>query len=223
MNSKDNPRGPDKPVGLATQHVFLDTTEYRQHEHDLSHSSFNALAKHISDKWLKLHTTDITLSEVQRQLRESAAKLAKEINDTNRSVDRWRSRILGKIDGELLQIDPDKIAQSAFLKFRSQLREWCTQVHNALDISPKDVFERYFKRSPPFDDEKRSKEFPDAFVIAALETWCRKTGNSIYVVTKDGAMLRAADESDVLVPVRDSSVPSGRPGCGWDKSKRRRS
>ena len=71
--------------------------------------------------------------------------------------------------------------------------------HEALDCPPRVIFERYFGRKPPFDQGK--KEFPDAFVIEALANWCTKTGSTMYLVTADAAMQRAAIESQVLIPV----------------------
>jgi hypothetical protein len=62
------------------------------------------------------------------------------------------------------------------------------------------VFDRYFARQAPFD--KDSKEFPDAFVLAALEAWCAKAKEKMYVVSADAAFLRAAEASPHLLPLK---------------------
>ena len=40
MTADDNLHEDDEPLGLTTQHVFLDTAIYRQHGHDLTRAPF---------------------------------------------------------------------------------------------------------------------------------------------------------------------------------------
>ncbi len=49
-----------------------------------------------------------------------------------------------------------------------------------------DVVDWYFKKEPPFSDPKKPKEFPDAFVLSALEHYHKKYEVNIDVVSKDG-------------------------------------
>ena len=201
MTDDANSHGRDEPLGLTIRHVFLDTAIYRQHGHDLTRAPIKALASHLSDEWLNLHFTDITLLEIKRQIYDDAVKLAGKVGEFGRSLDRWRSMAPGLIGNSPEPIDAEAVARAAFSKFRLTLYRWNAKEHKALDLPAASIFERYFERKPPFDDQKSNKEFPDAFVIAALEDWCRRTGSNMYVVTTDKAMLRAADESDLLVPV----------------------
>jgi hypothetical protein len=69
---------------------------------------------------------------------------------------------------------------------------------NALGIAPRDIFESYFRRDRPFD-KKDSKEFPDAFVVMALDRWCEREHQKMYVVTNDKAMLRAVEQTKTLI------------------------
>jgi hypothetical protein len=78
--------------------------------------------------------------------------------------------------------------------------EWQPNKHAASEISAKDIFESYFRREPPFDKQD-SKEFPDAFVVMALDRWCQSEHQKMYVVTKDKAMLRAVDQTKTLIPM----------------------
>lgn len=40
-------------------------------------------------------------------------------------------------------------------------------------------------KKPPFGETKKKDEFPDAFVLAALEGWCEKNNERIYVASTD--------------------------------------
>src|SRR5262249_13794851 len=47
----------------------------------------------------------------------------------------------------------------------------------------------------------RLRQFPDAFVVAALDSWCQKNHEKMYMVTKDKAMLRAVAQTKTLLPL----------------------
>jgi hypothetical protein len=43
-----------------------------------------------------------------------------------------------------------------------------------------DVFDKYFEAAPPFAEQGAKKsEFPDAFVVSALEKWCQDNTASV--------------------------------------------
>jgi hypothetical protein len=99
-------------------------------------------------------------------------------------------------------VAPQDLGDAAFRRFRFTVTsEWQAREHAASTAPAGPVFARYFRRQAPFDGTN-SKEFPDAFVIATLEQWCKLTGSTMYVVTADAAMQRAAEESDVLIPIK---------------------
>jgi hypothetical protein len=100
-------------------------------------------------------------------------------------------------------IDGTQLGERTFRALSLSLSvDWQAIEHDALALRAEPVFNRYFQRQPPFDDAK-SKEFPDAFVIAALVDWCATTSSTMYVVTRDKAMQRAAEASGLLFPVSE--------------------
>ena len=38
-----------------------------------------------------------------------------------------------------------------------------------------------------------ARSFPDAFIVIALDSWCQKNHQKMYVITKDKAMLRGVE------------------------------
>lgn len=189
-------------LGLVTRHVFLDTAIYRSYGHDLTRPPLAALGGHLSNEFLILHITDITLSEIERQLNEDAKKTAAEVTKIRRSLERWNSLAPRAVGACPDVVDAGALANAAFTQFRHTIYgEWNAQTHAALDLPAAPVFERYFGRQSPFDEDKSSKEFPDAFVVAALTQHCKKEKSSMYIVTPDLAMQRAARDSGVLIPI----------------------
>jgi PIN domain len=78
-------RKPTEP--LRTRHIFLDTEVYRRAGFNLFNSPFTLLAREVDAGRIVLHVSDITLAEIQRQLREivlehaaQAKRLARDFN-----------------------------------------------------------------------------------------------------------------------------------------------
>jgi len=198
---------PKTGSGLQTRHVFLDTDVYRRYGHNLHDKVLQRLLQLTKDHICTLHITDITMAEIERQLRELAADVAQAVNKGNRLLRNWRSARLqrfGNRPDAPVDVDASVLANEALSGFGSFgfiiHHEFNAITHSAFGVPPKAIFDSYFQRKPPFD-KPDSKEFPDAFVIAALDSWCLQRREKIYVITKDKAMLRAVSQTKVLLPI----------------------
>jgi hypothetical protein len=65
------------------------------------------------------------------------------------------------------------------------------------------VFELYFGRRAPFGQGKKKSEFPDAFIVASLDRWCRERNEKMYVITGDGAERQPKDTAGGAVTNED--------------------
>lgn len=183
---------PAKP--LETRHVFLDTQVYRNLRHNPANRALTLLREQIEAHRIVLHTTDVTLMEVKRQIRESVIAHSRELGKLEKDLAQWRKASPDKGPSAPITMDVDMLAEEMFEQFRLFLLRDCRAVsHEALSIPAGYVFGRYFRREPPFHGDD-SKEFPDAFALEALSRWCERERESLYVVSKDGAMLKAADD-----------------------------
>jgi predicted nucleic acid-binding protein len=185
---------------LETRHVFLDTDVYRQLGHNPDTAPLQELGKKIAAGQLILHTTDITLAEIRRQLAEFVAESATELKAARKKAGRWRARHPDLV-AEIPEIDVDAVSSAAFRKMLESIRlEWAAIFHQATSVSAVSIFEDYFAGRAPFSEPK-SKEFPDAFVIKALHEWCVEQDERLYVVSKDKALQQAVGGSDRLISV----------------------
>ena len=190
-------------VGLETRNIFLDTDVFRSYGHNLNANPMKVLGEYITDGVFELHTTDVTLREVCRQLGAMERKLTDHANKVAKELDSWNSRYRYAHDRWPV---PDPLGGSgepsrAYRDFEWIVRhDWHAKEHPTFDLSIGPVLNRYFNRQAPFDAEG-SKEFPDAFALLALEHWCAAKQERIYVVSKDKAVLRAAGESDHLIGI----------------------
>lgn len=204
MKQAHSPKQHRPAEPLLTRHVFLDTQVYHALKHNPANPALLALKQHISAHRVVLHTTDITLLEVKRQIREAVLARAREVGEVEKDFRRWRKQAPKTAPASMPQFDANVVGEELFARFHWFIAHECgAEVHHALNIvSSEAVFTTYFDRKAPFDG-KDSKEFPDGFMIAALIQWAESTGNKVHVVTRDGAMGRAAEADPNLLPLKD--------------------
>jgi len=159
-----------------------------------------------------LHTTEITMAEVRRQIRERVLTRARELSALEKDFRRWRRQAPKSMPSEPFQFDTEATAAELFECFEHFiLRECGAYLHHALAVDPKIVFAKYFDRKPPFD-RTDSKEFPDAFVLEALSGWAESEQDTMHVVTLDGAMGQAASADPDLRPIKSIQDVLARAG-----------
>ena len=199
-----NDTGKDEhPVGIATRNIFLDTEVFRSNGHNLNTTIMKVLGDYLADEIFVLHTTDVTLREVSRQIRAMESKLTNRANKIVKELTRWNNRY--RFDHQRLPV-PDPLSKpaqpsSAYQAFEWIVRhDWHAHEHSTADLPIGPVLDQYFSHQAPFD-KTGSKEFPDAIVLFALQEWCTGAQESIYVVSKDKAVQRAAEERDHLIAI----------------------
>ena len=191
------------PVGLETRNIFLDTEVFRSNAHNLNTKIMKLLDRYVANGIFVLHSTDVTLREVSRQIGAMESALTNRANKVVKDLRRWNNRY--RFDDHRLPV-PDPLSaptqpSGAYSDFEWILNnDWNAQEHRAADLVIGPVLDRYFNRRAPFHKEG-SKEFPDAFALLALENWCVSTQARMYVVSGDKAVRRAADECDHLIAI----------------------
>lgn len=193
----------EDPVGPETRNIFLDAEVFRSNGHSLSTDMMNVLGDYLADGVFVLHTTDVTLREISRQICAMESKLTNHHNKVVRDLTRWNNRY--RVAQHHLPV-PDPLSEptqptTAYQDFWRKLRhEWKAREHRAADLPIGPVLDQYFSGQAPFDKEG-SKEFPDAIALLALQAWCTSERESIYVVSRDTAVQRAATERDHLIAI----------------------
>lgn len=192
-------RKPSEP--LRTRHVFFDTEVYRRAGFNVSNTAFALLEKEIAAGRIVLHITDITLAEIARQLKEMLIEKAAAAKQLSRDFNRI-AQISGQRNVKVKEVDGPALAEKAWSGFVAQVMSGmnCHSIL-ALEIPPRVVFERNFAREAPFDGQG-SKEFPDAFVVEGLSQYCKDNDITMYAVSGDAALRRAAGTHDVLIPLQ---------------------
>jgi hypothetical protein len=158
-----------------------------------------ALQSAASGDLLELVTTSITRGEVEANITQrvteamGAIKHLRKEHYVLRNFSEFEG-VFADTKGEALS-DRHKAAFAEFLK-----------VANVTDVDvdlakPSSVFSDYFDRKAPFGSEKSKAEFPDAFVVAALQAWCEAENEEMYVVSGDEPMRQASAAATRLHPL----------------------
>ena len=161
------------------------------------------LGNYVAEGIFLLHITDVTLREVRSQISTMEREMTNRANKIAKELAIWNNRY--RSDHHRLPV-PDPLSEPsdpsrAYLDFEWTLcHDWNAHKHRAADLSIGLVLDQYFGRKAPFDKEG-SKEFPDAIALLALENWCVRNQERIYIVSKDKAVQRAAAGSDWLISV----------------------
>lgn len=146
-----------------------------------------------------MFTTPIVIGEVsakfQERIQEAAhkfVKLAAEHPVLKIVHDPAVQALLNPID--ISRVERDFAAE--YRMFREDIGMQVIPIETASAV---DVFDSYFSGSAPFGEGKKKHEFPDAFNVSALETWCRERGERMYVVSSDGDLKEHCSKSRYLV------------------------
>lgn len=170
---------------LLTRNIFLDTSIVVGLNFNYAHPTIKRLLDLIQQERAHLLTTSITVAEVEANIR-------KQVHASSQAHAKF-----GK-DAKILRNLEESEYRALFAPFTTGKAEECLIVqHKAFLEAAKaevlvppancveTVFSQYFGNAPPFGDGKKKSEFPDAFAMAALDEWCERNNQRVYVVSHD--------------------------------------
>jgi hypothetical protein len=171
---------------LITKNVFLDTNIYE--ENNFFHSNnIQSLFYYSKIGVINLYLSTISEMELVNRMtkrlieaKEDHNRLVATINKTRilKNLSTYENFDKSKITVEKsiaeLTKKLDVIIESSNIKFIS-----------AENVIIEDVFKLYYKKEPPFSLTGKKYEFPDAFIIKSIDTWCKVNKKKMIFVTKD--------------------------------------
>jgi len=168
------------------KNIFLDTNIYE--ECNFFQSSYiQSLFYYSKIGVVNLYMTTISVMELVERMR---IRLIEAKEDHNRLVNVInKTRILRNLkryeDFEKSQITVEKSTIELSNKLNLIIESSNIKVVSTEDVSIEDVFKLYYSKSPPFSQKGKKFEFPDAFIIKSIETWCLSNNKKMIFVTKD--------------------------------------
>ncbi|MBN1670258.1 MAG: DUF4935 domain-containing protein [Kiritimatiellae bacterium] len=174
---------------LETNNVFVDTSVFRQKLFNVECKSLKALRVLVESREITFFTTSIT----RREIDVGIEKLLDDALAAHRRL-RREGRVLfatgDKQHADLLRpLDKSSLSEALSGRFAGYLKAVSAVDVPISKVPSSVVFERYFSAAAPFEQrEKKKHEFPDAFVLLALEKWCAENHQAMYVLSADAGM-----------------------------------
>jgi hypothetical protein len=185
---------------LQTKYVFVDAESFRRARFDWTGRALSKLVEFAKHGHVQLLITDVTIGEVQSQLREVLTEAVASMKKHEAVLQQ-----IGALQDAKMEDDSGALAlDAAFDKFLKDTKS----INVPLSIDVGALVGDYFARRPPFSAKKKF-EFPDAIVIASLLAWCAKRRTKAYVVSADpdlkaccstpsSPLLYAASVADII-------------------------
>jgi hypothetical protein len=188
------------PAVVIVETVSLDTQVFVATGYGFNNKAFLSLMSHFASGRLRLVMTDITVREVHARIKQSVAEeLVHQRSFVNKAGALFNSSI-AEVKTSLTKFHPDDVAKDLSKQFEHFLNDVKATIIETDDLTLGDVFDKYFKREPPFGDiESKRNEFPDAFAIKALAEWAEEHDLQMFVVSKDELLQQACVEHPQLL------------------------
>jgi len=199
--------------------VALDTQVFDGGNFNYTSKSFKTIVELVKQNRVKILLTSVTLQEIRSHITEGARLASEAVDRSIKELKRGRfkpkneerrmkisanSNLLDEFEELLNQKKPDfdQINQ----ELQGQLEDFILQSEAEIievdKVQAPDVFKRYFSTSPPFGSGKKKSEFPDAFVLLALEIEAQQRGRKIYAISGDKDWEMFCDSSTDLSAIK---------------------
>lgn len=171
---------------LETRNVCIDTSGYVAARFNFEGYSLARLTALAQAGDVRVFITSVIRREVESNIGEAGQAMATAVQQLKKKAAMLRDVQLPDVKAFFGEYDKDTVIrhlQSQFAEFLTSAK--VTEVPMTGD-DVEAVFEAYFGRRAPFGTGKKKAEFPDAFIVAALDRWCSVNDEQMYVITGDG-------------------------------------
>jgi hypothetical protein len=177
--------------------VFLDTSIFAEQQYNFNSVAFVSFVPAAQTRGVILLIPDPTIREVRRQIKQRSEDALKALDEARRKapfLKKWK-HFPAEPSSRLRTWDVNRIAEEEWKEFLGQFKV----IHLGYENVPiATVMDWYDAQSAPFSERKR-KEFPDAFAMAALLGYTIANSCSIAVVSKDNDFKLACDRFHSLL------------------------
>lgn len=166
--------------------LYIDTQVFVQNGCRVDTQSFTRVTGTFVKGGIRLLLPAFMERELLRKFSEQASKAAEKLINAHKTYP------IASLS--LMDIPPEDELDT--MCYEEMTRKWDTfKEHFIVEELPlvgnlEDVVDQYFRIKPPFS-KKKSKEFPDAFILSALEYYYEEHKANIAVVSGDGDFKKA--------------------------------
>lgn len=182
------PKKMDQPL----DYIFIDTSVFQQERFFKETGRVSKLLKLAEDGYIRILLPIITEKEWLKHFREHA-ELNLRCNEIERKIEllgqnESASKFLREYNSLLDSYDSLENIDKVFKERISH--KGVTRInYSFFEDATAEVFDKYFEQNKPFGSGGKAKEFPDAFVLAALEKYAKENKlNRVVIFSLDKDM-----------------------------------
>jgi hypothetical protein len=184
--------------------IFLDTQVFLSENFAYESPRLLSLRRLSCSGDIEVLLVDITAEETRKKIREQIPEVEEGL-----SLAKKKARVLRNLDRAKTSIIFDELDTCALeaeliQQFDAFLEEAVSEVVGVDLAKPSTVFDKYFAGAAPFTGSKKA-EFPDSFMLEAIDQWCELADRPAYVVSADKGIVAACEESERLTCVKSLS------------------
>lgn len=164
--------------------VYIDTQALIKDRLNFESKTLSKIKSLAKNKEIQLLSCPIQIIEIKKKISDITSEMfsqVKKIRDQHQiSTYHWP---------ELFTLIEKTTPKQLIQRIKSQFADFIEQTkplflkHNLFDLYR--VFNKYSRYMPPFQNSKKPKEFPDAFCLAAVESWAKEKRQEVYWISAD--------------------------------------
>lgn len=177
--------------------IFLDTQVFEAESFNFRTATLASIEKQVERGTVRLILTDITVREVKARMEKTVLAQLEGLKKFKRNARVLRSSTLCEVKAAL-HLDEKNVISDLRQQFEEFIKRTNAEIIDTSALPAGPVFEKYFKREPPFGAADKKSEFPDAFVVNGLVEWAKKNAENLYVISGDKPFRSACQPHKML-------------------------
>jgi hypothetical protein len=177
---------------MTVENIYIDTSIFEANNF-LESKRINEILKLSRNGYVNIILPELTYKEILNRARKNCREAVKSFNQTRNEF-----RILRNIPEYKLRFDTvnknfslEKLEERIIDVFKDSK----ITIIDYPTVNIKTVFDSYFEQKPPFKEGLKKDEFPDAFALLSIETWCKENGKKCLVLSKDNDLINYQGEN----------------------------
>lgn len=185
--------------------ISIDTCIFTRAGYQLDKGIFKQLEQFKGNSF-RLVFSEVTLKEVLGHIKKHADEEQTRLLTALRGVAKYwtiSQEAHSKVTKELLnELDPKALSELILKSFVKRCGAEIIEAKSTVDIT--DLLKSYFETIPPFESSGNKKaEFPDAITLLSLESWAKKEGTALLLVTCDKGCIQYCEQTQNIFAISD--------------------
>lgn len=186
---------------LLSKLFFLDTQTYVARNFNFDSGVLKTLQNHLDEDDCHLLITDVNVREVRRHLSRKSAEAVTVIKGAQKDAMVLRNIPGLPWNGIFEKVTAQQIESYLLENFERFLDNPRIEIVPVSGVNIEEVFDAYFNECPPFATSGKKSEFPDAFILSAVNKISRDREYKLYVVSEDRDVKSYCNAYDNLLSI----------------------